>query len=335
MSMRTVAILATAAAASLAHAANPVTYAVRELPPLKAAPCPTGQPGALSPTSGLVVGTSCRRQGGQPAAVVWDGATSRALISPSADYTSPAAVNDRGQAAGWIDDSDLIHTQAVLWRNDGHVSPLAPLAEGDSTEAWGISATGDVAGLELNDGDNRWIPVQWHHRQPKLLALPASQVGGYVTTVSAQGVMAGRSYDATGAERAILWQGGSATLVGPKMSMALGVNDAGTVVGEYRPFPGVDGSFLATTTSTTILSLRSASAINSAGVVVGDSGGQAVRWFNGQVQAFDTLLDAEARAAGWRFYFAGDIDDAGRVIATGERNDGLGWRTVELVPAGL
>jgi hypothetical protein len=331
MSMRSVAILAMAAAASLAHAAGPVAYSVRELPALNPSdPC-TGQPVALSPTSGLVVGTSCRHKGGQAAAVLWDDASARALHSSPASPTQPTAVNDRGLVAGTVDDINLVG-QAVLWGKDGRAHSLPPLAEGDSTEATGISATGDVAGLELNRADNRWIPVRWHQRQPTVLALPAGQVGAYPTAMSTKGVMAGRGYDATGASSAVLWNAGTATVVGPRNAIGLGVNDAGQVVGEYRPFPGVDGAFLAVGATTTILPMRSASAINSAGVIVGDSNGVAVRWIAGDQQALTGLLDAEAQAAHWSLFFARAIDDEGRIVATGQRSGGE-WTNVLLVPA--
>jgi len=336
MSMRSVALAAMAACASLAHAAT--TYSVQQLPCIRdAAGCSVSVPTALSPSGAFVLGASSKPTDGRLVGTVWSGHHARHLVTPASALADQHAINDRGLAAGSLFDDATTSSRAVHWTADGHVRELPPLVQGDSAEAFGISADGDVAGLELGQADNTWIPVVWHHHQPRALGLPAGVVGAYPRAMSPAGVMVGNGYDAANVSHAILWSNGSVVTIGPANAQASGVNDSGQVVG----YSGA-AAFVATASSISYLSsygaAAQANAIDSHGMVVGSSQygsieGRAVRWVDGQMEDLNSMLDASAVSAGWVLLSAIAIDESGRIIALAHR--GFENRTaVLLVPSG-
>lgn len=347
MSKRSIAFLATMAAASFAHAAT-TTYSVQPLPTLKHRDGCAARAGALSPTTGFVIGTSCAHRSGLVEATTWNGARELPLHTPDNGIVDANAVNDGGQAVGTDFGPGLGNGAAVSWTKTGTIRYLAPLVPGDASEAFGIGANGDIAGLELHSPDNAWIPVLWHHGVPKALPMPPNQVSAYPRAMSPNGTMAGFAFDAANLSHAALWSNGTASVVGPAAtpSWAWGVNDRGQAVGSYRPTQfGADLPFVATTTSFTPLPLLPghvfglAMAVDGQGVAVGYSScgcgapGTAVRWVQGHVDDLNALLDAASAAAGWVVSVATSIDAAGRITATGQQPGGQPVGVV-LVPSG-
>ena len=346
MSTRSLAILAAAAAASLAHAAT--TYTVQPLPMGKSRGGCAAYGSALSPTSGIVLGLSCSRTSDLMDATVWNAGHERVLHTPDDGYVDANAVNDAGQAVGTDYGPDFGAGAAVSWTSRGRLHYLPPLVAGESSQAFGVSADGDVAGLEFRASDSAWRPVLWHRGVPSALPMPANQVSAYPRAMSPNGTMAGFAFDATGLNHAVVWSNGVASPVGPAAtnSWAWGVNDRGQAVGSYRPTSlASDVPFIATTTSFTPLPLLPgdafglALAVDREGVVVGYSNcgcgapGTAVRWVKGQVADLNALLDPTSVAEGWFVSEANSIDAAGRISATGQRRGGPPVGIV-LVPSG-
>ncbi len=316
--------------AMLAHAAT--TYSVQTLP----APFVNGA--SLSPKTAILAGGARLEGNSHLQAALWSGKVVQVLPSSDTGDTFIRAVNDQGVSVGSVHGSDLVSSVAVAWSADHQRHDLPALVAGDYTQATGgISAQGDIAGLEFSGG-NRWMPVQWHAGAVQALPMPAGQEGAQPMAVSPQGLIAGRSYAAGFLERAVLWAHGTATLVGPTGSIGLGVNDKGQVVGEAANAP-----FVATATTTQNLpvlpgdSMGSAQAINTAGVIVGDSAcgcgtpGRAVIWHGGAATDLNTLMTPKAKAAGWKLYGAFAIDDKGRILASAQQGTG-NWVTVVLMP---
>jgi probable HAF family extracellular repeat protein len=116
------------------------------------------------------------------------------------------------------------------------------------------------------------------------------------------------------------------TLGGPS-SQALGISNRGQVVGssEVSATGGETRAFLWDQGRMTALpplngaSFSQASDVNDAGVVVGASGGVAVRWVNGRVQSLGTL--------GGESSFATGINSSGVIVGNGATSSGdfHGW----------
>jgi probable HAF family extracellular repeat protein len=142
--------------------------------------------------------------------------------------------------------------------------------------------------------------------------------------INAAGDIAGYAYDNSGASRAVLWRDGAVVDVGSvvapgRASQATDVSDTGDVVGTAE---GADGSFHGFLWSSAgVLDLGPAGQYDSVKVnnrrqVVFGSSDEPL-WQSGARVSLNALGPA---AQGWYLYGASDINDAGRIVGTGNHN---------------
>ncbi|MEV6235421.1 hypothetical protein [Lentzea sp. NPDC051838] len=280
--------------------------------------------------SGVLVGHS----EGSRDAVRWaaDGTATRLGKLPG-DFSGMAnAVNNAGVAVGT---SQGVNTGlvAVRWDESGQISALPAFsAEPHSTSANGVNDDGVIVGHATERFSGLSTAVRWNTDGTitTLSHLPGHDQGS-ARDISAGGVVVGSSdrlneFDRT---HATLWQAdGTAValpaLPGGRNSVAVAINDAGTVVVGWAETAGyyqhavkwsLDGPAVTVTDLGTVGGLfSSAKAVNDAGVVVGEStaapGGAylAVRW---QPGAGAELLPGTGTIT--KCIEAGAINDAGSV----------------------
>ncbi|HET9661285.1 MAG TPA: hypothetical protein VFP05_13195 [Thermomicrobiales bacterium] len=241
----------------------------------------------------------------------------------------PAAINDDGEIVGTNFNPDG-GTVAVTYAPGAYT-------ELNSGAAWDIDSSGTIVGSVNN------VPAYWPNGEAPL-ALPALIEGqvAQVFAINANGWMVG---DAVGphwasgdllADHAVLWRDGQIIDLGsvvPGLTIAIDVNDAGTIIGEtivatddtteqsnknYASFTWQDGTlsplpFADGDTSCEVY------AINNLGWIAGDCGvGQeqhAVLWVDGEIVEVDTLL-----GEGWKSIVATGVNDNGQITGQGFLN---------------
>ena len=254
---------------------------------------------------GIVVG-SASGEDGTPRPVRWtaDGAPS-ALATLGGDLGVAEGVNDRGQVVGWS------------WTTEG--KQHATLWDGDTPADLGTVGEGDYSGA--SDVNEEGV------------------VAGYATTafIAPEGAV-GIPYNA------VVWANGTATLLpalGGLESYALGINDAGVVVGVSTTGDGQfaygDGSHAAIWTDGTASDLgalpggdrSAATGINGAGFVVGYSAvapgdptyalgeNRACLWVDGAIRDLNDLIPDDS---GWILDAAYGINDDGLIVGAGVLN---------------
>lgn len=251
---------------------------------------------------GQVVGTSgsflpIMLSGQDVRGFLFDGRALRFLTRPGQfDQFDPAAINDRGQIVG-----EDRHTWRGFFYAGGRVTVLGTLSRlpnGNYSAAQSLNRQGQVAG---------WSTVSDRHHQ-----------GGL-------------------AVHAVLWRphGRSCrardlgTLPGWKDSFACGINDRGEVAGSVTNFPaGTYGispgspamAFLWRRGKMIILGTlpgaqsSEALGLNSAGAVVGQSGGRAFLYRGGRMLGLNALLRA---GSGWVLETATGINAGGQIVGAG------------------
>ncbi|MCP3801322.1 hypothetical protein NLX83_18840 [Allokutzneria sp. A3M-2-11 16] len=267
-------------------------------------PGDTGSRATAIAWDGTVVGRSSSPKGYR--AVRWspDGAITELASLPGTTYCTAEAVDVHGFVAGHCSDDYSASTgRAVRWAPDGTVTELGKLPGDVASRALGISYEKVVVGWSSRpDGSTR--AVRWGE-DGSVTELP-SLPGGAQSDARGinNGAIAGRIWVYTpgrgGVHHAVRWNAdGTVTDLGalpgtsgaPSEARAVtagGVHGAGTVVGESRNADGrytaahwsangaaVDLGALPNAGAGTI---TFATAVNAPGVVVGSSGGHAVRW---------------------------------------------------------
>lgn len=237
--------------------------------------------------------------------------------------TQASAIAADGSAAGWSLDGALV-SHAVRWDASGAVTTLSSA----ESAASGISSTGTVAGWQSSRRGlqaTTWSP-------PMALRPPRGAASSRGADVNANGLVVGWSIDAIGDTDAVRWDGGRATSLAsgtgaPSISLALAVNDAGTIVGrgDFGTSPFRRALKWQGTTMTTLKSLGagldSATAISESGLVTGaglsplDSKFHAVLWEGNTVT--DLGLFGSAPTSGY------GVNDCATVVGDAVVNVGL------------
>lgn len=167
----------------------------------------------------------------------------RELPPLSGDNASVAfGINGPGEAVGFS--SGASGERAVLWDASGRPAALPSVAGALGSRAHDISSRGDVAGAAVAAAGK--LPVLWPRGLPALpLQLIPGDTNGEAGAVNGRGEAAGYTANSAGTLRhAALWSAtGEVTslgaLPGGEFSEALGVNDAGAVVGTATGRDGV------------------------------------------------------------------------------------------------
>jgi probable HAF family extracellular repeat protein len=166
-------------------------------------------------------------------------------------YAAVTCVNDQGEAVGLTAVGDNDH--AFYWRN-GTMIDLGTLEGGAASRALWINNNGQVVGSSLNaSGQER--PVLWQRNAQNLWQITdLNTLGGptaYANKISDNGRIVGMSSRSSGPRHGFLLYNSVFTDLGALAypanlgtSEALGVNDAGQVVGyAYAPLWGPDHAF--------------------------------------------------------------------------------------------
>jgi probable HAF family extracellular repeat protein len=166
-----------------------------------------------------------------------DGTRDLGFLVEGGTTCRPTAVNDRGQIAGYGDDTDGQYVAFI--HQHGHFHLLPRLSGMIGCEATDINEKGDVVG-NCYDPSFRFHPVLWHDKQPADLA-PGATYGEYSgdLLINDQGVIVGNLDDGgAGFEVALFTPDGPValdTLVRNihewRLTSVEGINDQGEIVG--------------------------------------------------------------------------------------------------------
>lgn len=224
---------------------------------------------------GLVVGNTFE------GAVTWEGGRKTSLGGSSAQ-----GVNEFGHVVGVSRRADGV-SHAVLWK-DGEMIDLGTLG-GEASQAAGINDMGQVVGM-AHSVDGNYHAFLWEDGVMIDLGT-LGWVSSYAWTINNAGQVVGGAEDAEGNWRAFLWdQETGLTLLeipGAAESWAVGINDAGQIVGDFRPSSVPPGGFW-----------------------------QAFLWENGAVTVLDPL-DGFGGAQAW------SINHDGVIAGASRRSEGL------------
>jgi probable HAF family extracellular repeat protein len=248
-------------------------------------------------------------------------------IHPKGDATAAYAVNTARMVVGAsIYERVFGFHRPAAWDADGTPITLPPFGEGDGS-AWGVNDAGDVVG-EASANDGALHAVMWADGS----AIDLSPEHGWAR---ARGINDRRQVAMTADGLAYRYQDGAKTplgTLGGQYSEATAINAAGHVVG-YATLPGDRTSHAFLWKDGQMLDLGApeggqsyARAVNAHDMVVGHilppGTPKAFIWRKGRMWLLDDLLDP-ATGKGWRFEFAGGINDAGRICASGNLGTAL------------
>ncbi len=166
--------------------------------------------------------------------------TVQALTIPRNAFSGQAsAINDAGVSAGWY--QTTTKSVAVSWSADNQLTELGTLPGFSSALANGINQAGTIVGFAF--GGNFVVSQAFIWRADTGMQ-PLRGLGGDASlaqAINADGVAVGWAYDAAELLHAVRWNAdGTLTDLNPPdgISEALGINDAGDVVGWVFPNGG-------------------------------------------------------------------------------------------------
>ena len=156
-----------------------------------------------------------------------------ALTIPVQAFSGQAsAINDAGVSAGWYQTSS--GWTAVSWSATGELTQLGTLTGFPNALANGVNQTGSIVGFAFSSD---FLTSQAFIWRSDTGMQPLADLGGGASlaqAINADGTAVGWAYDSTGVLHAVEWSAsGSVTDLNPPgaISEALGINDAGDVVG--------------------------------------------------------------------------------------------------------
>jgi probable HAF family extracellular repeat protein len=177
-------------------------------------------------------------------AAVWKEAALKPLPTLGGRNGAALAVNNRGQVAGYAENSiqdktcasttpfQILRYEAVIWDRKGEAHELPPLPGDTVGFALGINDAGQVVGSSGLCGNTPLIPLQigphavlWQHGKP----IDLGSLGGTVNTAAAinnRGEVVGGSQTSSGALHTFLW------------TKEEGMRDLGTVETDLGSLPG-------------------------------------------------------------------------------------------------
>ncbi|BDG03922.1 InlB B-repeat-containing protein [Anaeromyxobacter oryzae] len=280
--------------------------------------------------SGDVAGTLQEDSGGFTRAFLYVAATKTVtFLSPIDRNFSAVAVNDTGTVVV----NDDVSGRVYRW-SDGKLEEIDKPAAGKGTA---INALGWVVGWMFPDDGSARGFVNDGKETRTLVPLPGTEFA-VANAVNRDGVVVG-----TSGTKAVRFDGSNPVeLPVGAVAMALGVNDAGFVVGSADQQGKTIHGFLLDLrtdppTVTIVPGLEKDFGVafhdvNATGTVVGsgarlDGSGRAVVYRDGQLQSLEDLVSPQA----FQLENAVDVNDAGQILVWGRDDDGRS-HTVILTP---
>lgn len=204
---------------------------------------------------------------------------------PGGSWISRAeCISDRGQIGGYCRVSGIY--RPFIWQNGVMEGLSTPYIE--TGYAQSINSSGQIAGWWAGEA------VVWENGVMRILGV------GSAGDINDNGLIAGSSYEATGYDRACLWQNevleDIGVLPGFQTCFAAAINEGGQVVGTSRDATGYETkAFIWRNGSIEpIEELRAASDINDSGQVVGWNRSGALLWQDGTVESIVGMFRATA-----------------------------------------
>jgi probable HAF family extracellular repeat protein len=160
-------------------------------------------------------------------------------IPPNAFAGQASAINDTGVSAGWYETNN--GWTAVSWSADNQLTRLGTLSGFPSALANDVNQAGTIVGFAFT---NDFLASRAFISHSDTGMQPLADLGGNASlaqAINTDGIAVGWSYDTIGILHAVKWDAsGKLTDLNPSgaISEALGINDAGDVVGWIFPAGG-------------------------------------------------------------------------------------------------
>jgi probable HAF family extracellular repeat protein len=166
--------------------------------------------------------------------------TVQALNIPRQAFSGQASsINDAGVSAGWYQTSS--RWSAVSWSAAGELSELGTLSGLANALANGINQSGTIVGFAFSSDFLTSQAFIWHSDSGMQALADLGGGASLAQAINAGGTTVGWAYDSAGILHAVQWSAsGTLTDLNPPeaISEALGINDAGDVVGWVFPNGG-------------------------------------------------------------------------------------------------
>lgn len=286
-------------------------------------------------SSSLNISDGAAGQDGGFNAAFWTGSDLQNLGTLGGSASAAFGVNNNNQVVGYSFLSTPNTWHATLWNNSTTATDLGTLG-GNNSEAFAINNAGNVVGWSHDsNGDSR--ATLWSGSSIIDLGAVDSSIESEAYAINASNQIVGLSM--IGSTRyATSWSydGSNVTVTNLGVGEAYAINDGGTIVGASGD-SAVIWSGGNMTSLTSLFGESSASDINNAGLIVGDSRDASgdyhgVLWSGGNIFNLTTLLEQPLIDAGWLITDAFSINDKGNILAYAEDSTGVS-RTVLLFTA--
>jgi probable HAF family extracellular repeat protein len=166
--------------------------------------------------------------------------TVQALTIPRSAFSGQAsAINDAGVSAGWYETNN--GWTAVSWSAGNQLTRLGTLAGLPSALANGINQAGTIVGFAFTNDFLISHAFIWNSDSGMQALEDLGGNASLAAAINAEGIAVGWSYDAVSVLHAVKWDAsGALTDLNPSgaISEALGINDAGDIVGWVFPAGG-------------------------------------------------------------------------------------------------